>query len=89
MSRAVSGSSRHEREHRFGLMNREHRPVGDDDELLVRHDRGDFDDGIGFRLQARHLEVDPDQIVAARHGMGATAIRKVAVEFSRGYPEPG
>jgi len=42
----------HEREHRFGLMNREHRPVGDDDELLVRHDRGRFsmmESDSGFR----------------------------------------
>src|ERR1700722_20920485 len=67
----------HERENRLGLMDREHRPVRNDDELLVGHDGCDFDDGIGLGLQTRHFQVDPDKIVAARHEMCATAIHEL------------
>ena len=57
----------HPREHLLGLMDRNDRTFGNDGQLLVGHDRGDFDDDIGIGLQARHFQVDPDQMVCAGH----------------------
>ena len=37
------------REHLFGLMDRDDRTLGDDGQLLVGHDGGDFDDDIASR----------------------------------------
>src|SRR5579862_4267132 len=77
----------HQRQHALGLVNREYGPVGDDVQLLVRHDCRDFDDGIRVGLEARHFQVDPDQIVTARHCAWTIHNSRVELEFTRGYPE--
>src|SRR5262245_18925805 len=56
------------------LMDCEHRPVGKDDKLLIGYDGRYFDDGIAIGFQTRHFEIDPDQVVTARHYACATAI---------------
>ena len=53
-------------EHLLALMHRDHRPFGEDVEVLVGYDRGDLDDEIGVGLKARHLQIDPDEILGAR-----------------------
>ena len=35
-------------------------------QLLIGDNRRNFEDGIGTRIQARHLQIDPDQIVFVR-----------------------
>jgi len=57
----------HAREHLVTVMDCEHRPIGDDRQLAVGDDRSDLDDDVGVGLQARHLEVDPYQVIAAGH----------------------
>ena len=42
------------------LMHREHRPFGKHVEVFVGYDRRDLDDEIGVRLQAGHLQIDPN-----------------------------
>jgi dUTP pyrophosphatase len=37
------------------------RPLGDDRELVVRHEGGDLEDDVAHRVQARHLEVHPHE----------------------------
>src|SRR5699024_8562874 len=41
----------------------QHRAFRQDVELVVGHQRGDFNNAIILRAQPGHLEVDPDQIV--------------------------
>ena len=36
-------------------------------EIEVGDDGGHLDDHVGVGLEARHLEIYPDEIVAARH----------------------
>ena len=54
-------------QHLIGVMDGEHRPIGDDRQFAVGDDRCDLDDDVGVGLQARHLEVDPYQVIAAAH----------------------
>ena len=35
--------------------------------FFVGHHGRDFDNDVGVRLEARHFEIDPDQMVSARH----------------------
>jgi hypothetical protein len=53
----------HRTKHGIVLVNRNHRPLRQWAEKRVGDDRRDFDDAISLGVQARHLEVDPDQIV--------------------------
>ena len=54
-------------QHSGRLVNRDHGPFGDDVEIHVGDDGGHLDDHVGVGLEARHLEIYPDEIVAARH----------------------
>jgi len=58
----------HAHEQLIGLMDGEHRAITDELQLPVGHHGGDLDDRIGVGLQTRHLQIDPDQMVTARHG---------------------
>ena len=49
------------------LMNGDHRPFSDGVEVEVGDDGCHLDDHVGVGLQARHLEIYPDEIVAALH----------------------
>ena len=49
------------------LMDGDDRTLGDRVEVEVGDDGCHLDDHIGVGLEARHLEIYPDQIVAARH----------------------
>ena len=51
--------------HGARLGNREYGPLRELVEVLVGNDGRDFDDGIGGRIEAGHLQVDPDQVAAA------------------------
>src|ERR1700754_442836 len=55
---------------RIGMRYGEDRSLGKHVQILVRHDRGDFQDGIVIRIQTGHLQVDPDEVVFVRlrHG---------------------
>jgi hypothetical protein len=44
----------------IGLMNSKNRPLSDDLELTVRHDRGDFNDRIPLGIKPGHFQIDPD-----------------------------
>ena len=48
-------------------MNGDHRPFSDGVEVEVGDDGCHLDDHVGVGLQARHLEIYPDEIVAALH----------------------
>jgi hypothetical protein len=37
--------------------------------VFVGYDRRDLDDEIGIGLQARHFQVDPNEIVGRFHGV--------------------
>ena len=52
----------HRVERRLALTYGQHRPFREHVEVFVGYDRGDLDDEIGFRLQAGHFEVDPNEI---------------------------
>ena len=58
----------HPLKHDFRLTDREHRPFREQIQVLVRDDRGDLDDPVTLRIEAGHLEVDPDQ--SLRIGFG-------------------
>ncbi len=58
----------HARKRLVRLVNGEHRPVAQNYQLFVGHDRGDLDDDVRIRLEAGHLQIDPDEVVRARHG---------------------
>jgi ribosome biogenesis GTPase / thiamine phosphate phosphatase len=64
----------HPRKDALGLMDREDRAVGNHDELLVGYHGRNFNDGIGIGLQTGHFQIDPDQVVTARHYACAIAI---------------
>ena len=57
----------HGGEHGGALMHRDDGPLGEHGEMLVGYDRGDFDDEIGFGRQARHFEIDPNEILGRLH----------------------
>jgi hypothetical protein len=48
------------------------RTFAPDTELRVRHDRPDLDDSISIRVQTRHFEVNPDEIVRLRRHVPGT-----------------
>jgi hypothetical protein len=54
----------HRTEHGVVLVDRNHGAFRHSTERRIGDDRRDFDDAIGLGVQARHLEVDPDQIVS-------------------------
>ena len=54
----------HRTEHGGVLVDRNHGPFRHYTERRVGDDRRDLDDVIGLRVQAGHLEVDPDQVVS-------------------------
>ena len=56
------------------MADREDRPFGEHVQLLVRHDRGDFQDGIVVRIQAGHFQIDPDQVFVVRRRDGRHAL---------------
>ena len=59
------------------LVDGEHGPLDTRGELRVRHHHRDLDDAIPVREEARHLEVDPDQVHPAageRSGAGDNGI---------------
>jgi hypothetical protein len=41
----------------------EHRTFGQNDQVFVGDDGGDFEDRIVVRIQTGHFQVDPDEIV--------------------------
>ena len=45
------------------MPDREHRAFGQFDELGVGDDGGDFQNGVGIRVETGHLEIEPDQSV--------------------------
>ena len=53
----------HRGQYVFGLVDDDARAFFEDVEIRVRHDRCDLDDRAFFRVEPRHLEVDPDQPV--------------------------
>src|SRR5690606_22185740 len=57
----------HRGERHVVLVDGEHGTFGEDRELLVGHDGRDFDDAVRLRVEPRHLEIDPDQVLAAIH----------------------
>ena len=57
----------HAGEHLIGRMDGQHRPFGQHIQLRIGDHGGDLDDGIRFRLQAGHFQVDPDQVVTMLH----------------------
>jgi hypothetical protein len=59
----------HRPEHGIALMDRNYRTFGQHIEVFVGYDRRDFDDEVGFRLQAGHFQVDPNQIIGGFHGV--------------------
>ena len=40
-----------------------------DVQILVRDDRGDFENSVGFRAEARHFHVYPDEIGGVLHSI--------------------
>src|SRR5581483_3415511 len=74
----------HPRQRLIGLVNGHHGPLGEDAELLVGDDGGDLDDRVRVGLETRHLEIDPDQILCARHTVSvATFDARVIAAFGR------
>ena len=64
--------------HRFRrLPNREHRPFRELIEMLVGHDRRNLDNRVVLRAQARHLEIDPDQVCLLRSLAGVVMVHAV------------
>ncbi len=57
----------HLSQHFVGLVDRQVRSLGDHLEILVRDDGGDLDDVIAVGLEARHFEIDQDQVLGAGH----------------------
>jgi len=53
----------HGAEHGIALVNRQHRTLRNHIQRGIRDDRCDLDDVIGLRIQAGHLEIDPDEVV--------------------------
>ena len=49
-----------------GLMNGQHRTLGDDHQLPVRDDRGNLDDRIPLGIETGHFQIDPDEPVCLR-----------------------
>jgi len=49
-------------QHGVGLVDRDDRAFGDDLQLRIGHDRRDFDDAVPVRVEARHLQVDPNEV---------------------------
>src|SRR6185437_6730234 len=74
----------HPRQRLVRLVNRHDRALCKDGELLVGDDGGDLDDRVRVGLQARHFEVDPDQILGAWHTVSvATFDAHVIAAFGR------
>ena len=57
----------HASQHRLALVHRQHGAFGDDIEVGVGDDGGDFDNAISVRVQAGHFQVDPDQAIGITH----------------------
>ncbi len=51
----------------FVLMDRIDRPLGDQSQRGIGHERGNLDDRIRLWLQTGHFEIDPDEGIATRH----------------------
>ena len=47
------------------LMNRHHGTFGQHGQVFIGHNGCDFDDPIRIGIQARHLEIDPHEVVVA------------------------
>ena len=61
-----SGTPRiHPLEQAIRLLDRDHRPFGDNIELGIGDQGGHLDDPLPVRVEAGHLQVDPDQTLAA------------------------
>ncbi len=58
-------------QHRLGLVDRDDRALGDHVEIGVGNDGSHLDDHVRVGLEARHLEINPDEIVAAGHEVDA------------------
>ena len=58
----------HARKRGLVLVDREHRPLGDETQRGVGDEGRDLDDRVGLRLQTGHLEIDPDEGIATRQG---------------------
>src|SRR5579863_953508 len=68
----------HRVQHGPGLMYGEHRTFGQHIEMFVGYDRGDLYDEIGFRLEAGHFQVDPNEIFGGFHEFQTTKSGMVA-----------
>jgi hypothetical protein len=53
----------HRVEDRVGLVDGEHRRLGDRRELGVGHDDRDLDDPVAVGIEPRHLHVEPGEVV--------------------------
>jgi hypothetical protein len=54
------------REHLVRLVHHQHRTFGDDVQLRVGDQQCHFQDAVGIGREARHLHVDPDEVVLIR-----------------------
>ena len=60
----------HRGHYRVGLVDRDHRPFGEDVQIAIGDDGGDLDDAIVEGVQTGHFQIDPDEIVGAgRHAV--------------------
>ena len=59
-------------------MHGDDRPFGEHGEVFVGYDRRDLDDEIRIGLQARHFQIDPNEIVGRFHGVSKDLFGMVA-----------
>lgn len=57
----------HAGQRRIALMHGQHRAFGQNVELGVRYNGGDFDDEIVLGIEPGHFQINPDQIVIVFH----------------------
>ena len=50
----------HARQCRFTALNGEHRTFGDQIEVGIGHQRGDFNDHVVIGIEPGHFQIDPD-----------------------------
>ena len=79
----------HGGENCLALMHCEHRPLGKHLEVFVGYDRRNFDDEIGFRFEAGHFQIDPNEIFRRFHGLFATENAMVAEQRDSKDPVSG
>lgn len=56
-------------QYRLALVHGEHRPFGKHIEVFVGYDRRNLDDQVRIGLEARHFQIDPNEIFGGFHGV--------------------